>query len=91
MRNDPSDNFTWPKTSFWDVPDKQSYFWNSESVHKWQFQVSRESVNLIEADFQVEWEQEMLLKLRDLIPGDPQRDKVDFKMVKYEPVFCSVR
>ena len=38
-----------------------------ESVHKFQFQVSRESVNLLEVDFQGEWEFQMLLKLRKQI------------------------
>ena len=32
VRNDPLDNFAWPKSTFFDLEDKHIYFWNLQSV-----------------------------------------------------------
>ena len=58
-----TDDFSWSKSTFLDVAGKPNYYRSSETVHKLQFQVTRGSVK--EANFQAEWEQQMLLKLRE--------------------------
>ena len=69
MRNlcDSLDYFALPESTFFDVVGN-GYFWNSESLHKLKFQVSRgrlESQPLTNLHFPVKLEQEMLLTLRE--------------------------
>ena len=72
VRNDPLDDFAWPKITFWDVVHKHSCY-TSETQND-SFKNSRESVNLLEADCQIEREQQMqLLKLRGHNLSVPQR------------------
>ena len=34
VRNDPLDDFEWPKSTFFDVEDKHCYFWNLQVLHE---------------------------------------------------------
>ena len=74
VRNDPLvDDLASPKSTCLDKAGRHScHFRNSGSVYL-QSKNSRKSENLIGADFQVEWEQHVLLKLREHILSDPQR------------------
>ena len=74
MWNDCLGNFEWSKSTFFDVASKRSYTLVLEK-HSYTFQVSEKSVNLLEAGFYIEREQQLLLKLPEhTFTIGPQRE-----------------